>query len=161
MLSCAVRPRTSSASRPSPYQTAYLAVARACWATRSMREIRRSFSPMRTCPSRWLTAGARRVRMGSTKSERGASATEFIKSKADGRIFFLETSARVGGAHIAELVEAATGLNLWAEWAKVDVASGDGGYRPPVPNQDYAALLISLSRQEHPDTDRKSTRLNS
>ena len=83
---------------------------------------------------------------------RGASHTEFIKSKADGRIYFLETSARVGGAHIAELVEAATGLNLWAEWAKVEVASGHGGYRPPVPNQDYAALLISLSRQEHPDT---------
>jgi hypothetical protein len=83
---------------------------------------------------------------------RGASHTEFIKSSADGRIYFLETSARVGGAHIAELVEAATGLNLWAEWAKVEVAGPDGGYRPPVPNQDYAALLISLSRQEHPDT---------
>jgi hypothetical protein len=83
---------------------------------------------------------------------RGASHTEFIKSRADGRIYFLETSARVGGAHIAELVEAATGLNLWAEWAKVEVAGPDGGYRPPVPNQDYAALLISLSRQEHPDT---------
>jgi hypothetical protein len=83
---------------------------------------------------------------------RGASHTEFIKARADGRIYFLETSARVGGAHIAELVEAATGLNLWAEWAKVEVASGDGAYRPPVPNQDYAALLISLSRQEHPDT---------
>ena len=83
---------------------------------------------------------------------RGASHTEFIKSRADGRIYFLETSARVGGAHIAELVEAATGLNLWAEWAKVEVAGSDGGYRTPVPNQDYAALLISLSRQEHPDT---------
>ena len=83
---------------------------------------------------------------------RGASHTEFIKARADGRIYFLETSARVGGAHIAELVEAATGVNLWAEWAKVEVAGGDGGYRPPVPNRDYAALLISLSRQQHPDT---------
>ena len=83
---------------------------------------------------------------------RGASHTEFIKSKADGRIYFLETSARVGGAHIAELVEAATGLNLWAEWAKVEVAGEHGEYQPPVPNQDYAALLISLARQQHPDT---------
>jgi hypothetical protein len=58
----------------------------------------------------------------------------------------------VGGAHIVDLVEAATGLNLWAEWAKVEVAGEDGGYRPPVPNRDYAALLISLSRQQHPDT---------
>lgn len=61
-------------------------------------------------------------------------------------------SARVGGAHIAELVEAATGLSMWAEWAKVELAGADGGYRPPVAKQDYAALLISLSRQQHPDT---------
>ena len=40
---------------------------------------------------------------------RGASHTEFIKARADGRIYFLETSARVGGAHIVELVEAASG----------------------------------------------------
>ena len=83
---------------------------------------------------------------------RGPSHTEFIKARADGRIYFLETSARVGGAHIGELVEAATGLNLWAEWAKVEVTGADGGYRPPVANRDYAALLISLSRQQHPDT---------
>ena len=83
---------------------------------------------------------------------RGVSHTEFIKARTDGRIHFLETSARVGGAHIVDLVEAATGLNLWAEWAKVEVAGEDGGYRPPVPNRDYAALLISLSRQQHPDT---------
>ena len=57
-----------------------------------------------------------------------------------------------GGAHIVELVEAATGLNLWAEWAKVEVAGADGGYQPPVANRDYAALLISLARQQHPDT---------
>ena len=83
---------------------------------------------------------------------RGVSHTEFIKAKSDGRIYFLETSARVGGAHIVELVEAATGLNLWAEWAKVEVAGAAGGYLPPPVNQDYAALLISLARQEHPDT---------
>src|SRR6185312_15803221 len=67
-------------------------------------------------------------------------------------IYFLETSARVGGAHIAELVEEATGLNLWAEWAKVEVVGAAGGYQPPAVNRDYAALLISLARQEHPDT---------
>ena len=38
---------------------------------------------------------------------RGVSHTEFIKSKADGKFYFLETSARVGGANLAELVEAA------------------------------------------------------
>lgn len=83
---------------------------------------------------------------------RGVSHTEFIKGREDGRIYFLETSARVGGAHIADLVEAATGLNLWAEWAKLEVAGGDSPYRPPEPKQDYAGLLVSLARQEHPDT---------
>ena len=98
-----------------------------------------------------LVAENQRV-MAALGMVRGVSHTEFIKARSDGRIYFLETSARVGGAHIAELVEAATGLNLWAEWAKVEVAGGDGGYRPPVVNQDYAALLISLARQERPDT---------
>jgi biotin carboxylase len=82
---------------------------------------------------------------------RGVSHTEFIKGD-DGVLYFLETSARVGGAHIAELVEAATGLNLWAEWAKVEIAGGTLPYTPPPPANDYAALLVSLARQEHPDT---------
>jgi hypothetical protein len=83
---------------------------------------------------------------------RGVSHTEFIKGREDGRIYFLETSARVGGAYIANMVEAATGVNLWAEWARLEVAGGDSPYRPPEPRQDYAGLLISLARQEHPDT---------
>ena len=83
---------------------------------------------------------------------RGPSHTEFIKPHGGGEIHFLETSARVGGAHIAELVEAATGLNLWAEWAKVEVAGGKKPYSPPEPRQDSAGLLVSLARQERPDT---------
>ncbi|MBZ5592794.1 MAG: hypothetical protein LAP39_11205 [Acidobacteriia bacterium] len=82
----------------------------------------------------------------------GVSHTEFIQARDTGEIHFLETSARVGGAHIVELVEAATGLNLWAEWAKVEVAGGKAPYAPPQPKQDYAGLLVSLARQEHPDT---------
>jgi len=83
---------------------------------------------------------------------RGVSHTEFIKGREDGRIYFLETSARVGGAHIADLVAAATGVNLWAEWAKLEIAGGSNPYRPPQLRNDYAGLLVSLARQEHPDT---------
>ncbi len=83
---------------------------------------------------------------------RGVSHTEYIVGHGDGRVYFLETSARVGGAHIAELVEAATGINLWAEWAKVEMAGGKMPYMPPVPRGDYAGLLVSLARQEYPDT---------
>ena len=79
----------------------------------------------------------------------GASHTEFIRAHHDGRLYFLETSARVGGAHIADLVEAATGVNLWAEWAKIEIVAT---YKTPTTRNDYAGLLVSLSRQEHPDT---------
>ena len=50
----------------------------------------------------------------------GASHTEFIQSKATGELFFLETSSRVGGANLAEMVELASGVNLWGEWAKIE-----------------------------------------
>jgi len=83
---------------------------------------------------------------------RGLSHTEYIIGREDGRVYFLETSARVGGAHIAELVEAASGINLWAEWAKVEIAGGKAPYAPPTPREDYAGLIVSLARQEHPDT---------
>jgi biotin carboxylase len=81
---------------------------------------------------------------------RGVSHTEFIKGD-DGKLYFLETAARVGGAHIADLVEAASGLNLWAEWAKIEIAGGKLPYTPPPPRDDYAALLVSLAKQEYPD----------
>ena len=84
--------------------------------------------------------------------ENGPSHTEFIKAHHDGRVYFLETSARVGGAHISDLVEAATGVNLWAEWAKIEAETEDHPYAPPQPRNDYAGLLVSLARQEHPDT---------
>ena len=82
---------------------------------------------------------------------RGVSHSEFIKAH-DGKLYFLETSARVGGAHIADLVEAATGINLWGEWAKVEIAGGKTPYAVAPIRNDYAGLLISLARQEWPDT---------
>lgn len=82
---------------------------------------------------------------------RGVSHTEFIQG-ADGNLYFLETSARVGGAHIADLVEAATGINLWAEWAKLETASEDKPHVLPAVRSEYAGLIVSLARQEFPDT---------
>jgi hypothetical protein len=81
---------------------------------------------------------------------RGVSHTEFIRGAADNNIYFLETSARVGGAHVSDVIEAATGLNLWEEWAKVECA--DHELADPKARQDYAGLLVTLARQEHPDT---------
>ena len=56
--------------------------------------------------------------------ERGAAHAEFIKSDADGEFYFLEMAARVGGAYIADVLEAASGLNLWREWAQMEVGEG-------------------------------------
>jgi biotin carboxylase len=83
---------------------------------------------------------------------RGVTHTEFIKSRANGLFYFLETAARVGGANIAEAIEASTGLNLWAEWARVEIAGEDALYELPPHRDDYAGVIISLARQEHPDT---------
>src|SRR5215831_20984007 len=83
---------------------------------------------------------------------RGVTHTEFIKSRDDGQFYFLETAARVGGANIAETVEAATVLNLWAEWARVELAGEDAVYELPAYRDDYSGVIISLARQEHPDT---------
>ena len=81
---------------------------------------------------------------------RGVSHSEYIRAR-DGRVVFLETSARVGGAHISDLVEAATGVNMWAEWAKVEIAGGKQPYAVPPMRDDYAGLLVCLARQETPD----------
>jgi biotin carboxylase len=83
---------------------------------------------------------------------RGAVHTEFIRGHEEGRFYFLETAARVGGANIVEMVQAATGLNLWREWARLEVADARGEpYELPEHRQDHAGVIISLARQEWPD----------
>jgi biotin carboxylase len=83
----------------------------------------------------------------------GVSHTEFIKSAADGKFYFLESAARVGGAYIAEVVEAANGINPWAEWARIEVAIARGEqYTLPVLTRDFSGSVICLAKQENPDT---------
>ncbi len=82
----------------------------------------------------------------------GASHTEFIKSREDGQIYFLETASRVGGAHLAEMVEAATNVNLWSEWAKIeDAIVKEKKYELPKVDKNYAGIVLTLSKYEHPD----------
>ena len=82
----------------------------------------------------------------------GATHTEFIKCNEDGKIYFLETSSRVGGAHLAEMVEAASGINLWGEWAKIEDALVRGNdYKVPSQKKQFAGIVLTLSKFEHPD----------
>ncbi len=83
---------------------------------------------------------------------RGVAHSEFIKAREDGRFYFMETSARVGGAHTVEVIEAATGVNLWVEWAKIEIHRAKPPYELPSKRYDYAGIAISLARQETPDT---------
>jgi len=81
-----------------------------------------------------------------------ASHSEFIKCHEDGKFYFLETSSRVGGAHLAEMVETASGINLWWEWAKIeDAAARKESYKAPKPEKNNAGIMISLARYEYPD----------
>ena len=82
----------------------------------------------------------------------GASHTEFMRAHADGKVYFIETSARVGGANTADMVEAATGLNLWAEWARLEVDRTAGNYTLPSLKTRFGGVVLSLARTERPDT---------
>ena len=83
-----------------------------------------------------------------------ASHSEFIKDHETGEIIFLETASRVGGANLAEMVEASSGINLWREWAIIETAMAkDEEYvLPPVEN-NYSGIIISLSSQQHPNME--------
>ena len=97
-------------------------------------------------------ASLNRELIAALKLVRGVTHTEFIKGRDDGRFYFLETAARVGGANLAELIEATTGINLWVEWAKIEINRGEREYRLPQHRNDYGGIIISLARQENPDT---------
>ena len=85
-------------------------------------------------------------------SVRGVTHAEFLRSQADGKFYFLEIAARVGGAYIADVVEAATNINLWREWARLEIGAGKQPYALPPIRRDYAGVILCLARQEHPDT---------
>jgi biotin carboxylase len=84
--------------------------------------------------------------------ETGASHAEFIRSTADGEFYFLEVAARVGGAYIADVLEAASGVNLWREWAKLELADKPSSRKLAPPRHEYAGIVLSLAKQEYPDT---------
>ena len=85
-------------------------------------------------------------------SVRGVTHAEFLRANADGKIYFLEIAARVGGAYISDVVEAASGINLWREWARLEVGAGKLAYELPKVRGEYAGVILCLARQEWPDT---------
>jgi biotin carboxylase len=84
---------------------------------------------------------------------RGVTHAEYIKAHSGGRYYFLEIAARVGGAFISDLVQVATGVNLWREWARLEVADlRKETYALPVTHESYAGSVLCLAKTAEPDT---------
>ena len=82
----------------------------------------------------------------------GATHTEFIRGKEDRKWYFLETSSRVGGAHIPDLVEASSNINIWREWAKIEDALLRGNhYEVSKPTGYYSRLIVALIKDLAPN----------
>lgn len=85
--------------------------------------------------------------------QNGVTHAEFIKADDDGQFYFLEVAARVGGAFVSDMIEMASGINLWREWGRLELAMLKGEkYQLPEVKKEYAGLVLTLSDQKQPDT---------
>jgi len=114
-----------------------------------------SHTVKRGAPERRTLLALNRRLLKSFGFEQGVTHTEFIlraKSHAKDQFYFLEVAARVGGAHTTDTIAAATGINPWREWARIELATAEQPYVLPAIRHGYAGLALSLARQEHPST---------
>lgn len=89
--------------------------------------------------------------------EHGVTHAEFIRpthaqQHQNEQFIFLEVAARVGGAYTADTIAAATGINLWSEWARIELATPERQYQLPPVRKEYGGIVLSLARQENPST---------
>lgn len=83
---------------------------------------------------------------------RGITHAEYLRGD-DGGYYFLEIAARVGGAFFADLVEVSTGVNLWREWAQLEVGHLRGKtYLSPEWFDGYAGSVLCLAPEGELDT---------
>ena len=83
---------------------------------------------------------------------RGVTHAEFLKATPTTAFISSKSRPAFGGAYISDVIEAATGINLWREWARLEVGAGKQPYELPPSREDYAGVIVSLARQEEPDT---------
>lgn len=84
--------------------------------------------------------------------EYSASHAEFIYSPVDKKFYFVEIASRVGGAHISDMIQVASNVNIWGEWAIIeDCALKKIPYKLENVKNQNAGLIISLSRDEKAD----------
>ena len=84
---------------------------------------------------------------------RGVTEAEFLRT-GDGRWLFLEITAPVCAPWSVEVVEAASGVNLWREWARLEAAQIRGeNYLLPESWDYYAGHLSDLRPQEQEELE--------
>ena len=93
----------------------------------------------------------------SFEFEQGVTHAEFIRptdavQHQNEQYIFLEVAARVGGAYTADTIAAATGINLWREWARIELATPERPYILPPVRKEYGGIAVSLAREENPST---------
>jgi len=95
---------------------------------------------------------------------RGITHAHFLRSHTDGSYYFLEIGAGVGGAFLDEtyaadsfmdnLVQAATGVNLWREWANLEIADlRHTGHAVPDSCEGYAGSVLCASQGAVPNLE--------
>ena len=82
--------------------------------------------------------------LSSMRMARGVTHTEFLRSHATGEFYFMETSASVDNRCVADMMQETHGLNLWREWAKLEVAAVRG--------QRYALPSTASARKTLPSS---------
>jgi hypothetical protein len=91
--------------------------------------------------------GIRRVNtalLSSMGMARGVTHTEFLRSNATRDFYFMRTSASVDDSCIADMMHETRGLNLWVEWARLEVAAMRGQpYALPSTGNHRKALAAS------------------
>jgi hypothetical protein len=73
---------------------------------------------------------------------RGVTQASFVRNAHDGSYCVDEIAAGVGAGVAAEVTEAASGLNLWREWARIEVAHLRGTHY--LPNEWFEYYSLSL-----------------
>ena len=89
---------------------------------------------------------------------RGVAHAEFLQSSETGEFYLLEVAARVGGAYIADVLEQASGFNLWREWARLEMTDAANPYKAPKIRKDYAGIALALANEDEPDTSHYTDR---
>ena len=84
--------------------------------------------------------------LSSMRMARGVTHMEFLRSNATGEFYFMETSASVDDRCVADMMQETEGLNLWREWARLEVAAMRGE-RYSLPNSGGTRKALPASTE--------------